>query len=586
MNEEKKNVIAGLYPRVSTDDQVREGFSLDEQEKEMKKLCMYKNYQIYKVYREEGVSAKNMNRPKFQEMMQDLKDGKINRIIVYKLDRLTRSIQDLEVICKLIEKYHCSLDSVSEEINTDTAMGVFFIRMTTILAQLEIERTSERTKFGLKGAAKNGHFCGKAPIGYRKINKELVIDDLESEVVKEIFDDYVNGLSVCTITKKLNNKNALNRNWRTTTIDRMLSNYIYCGDYLYGKRAKNMKPIHLENICPAIIDKETFKMVQTQKERNLKNYTRKHTYVYMQKIVCSKCNKIMGGSSTTSRNKPTQIYYKCNCCNTRINEKKIEKPLMLFLNDMLDYYLLIDNNFKSFFNEDLSIEIDKCNKMLDKCNKMLDKCNKKLKKIKEAYLDDLIDKDEFITEEKAIKSQINDLELKLNHLNNANNNENNKKDLNLYYNLLQLEKMKYKSYYVRKNGLWNKLTKEQKSKLIMKYIDSIEIERVKDEIVIKKININKKEIMNIGYMFRNDCFDMIININDRDIILSNKKTKDDIDKYINSLSKFYNISPVTIEKDKLNLGELDNNNNILQIIPNKKSHKFDKDKYTLLLING
>lgn len=534
MNEEKKNVIAGLYPRVSTDDQVREGFSLDEQEKEMKKLCMYKNYQIYKVYREEGVSAKNMNRPKFQEMMQDLKDGKINRIIVYKLDRLTRSIQDLEVICKLIEKYHCSLDSVSEEINTDTATGVFFIRMTTILAQLEIERTSERTKFGLKGAAKNGHFCGKAPIGYRKINKELVIDDLESEVVKEIFDDYVNGLSVCTITKKLNNKNALNRNWRTTTIDRMLSNYIYCGDYLYGKRAKNMKPIHLENICPAIIDKETFKMVQTQKERNLKNYTRKHTYVYMQKIVCSKCNKIMGGSSSTSKNKPTQIYYKCNCCNTRINEKKIEKPLMLFLNDMLDYYLLIDNNFKSFFNEDLNIEIDKYNKMLDKCNK-------KLKKIKEAYLDDLIDKDEFITEEKSIKSQINDLEFKLNHLNNVNNNENNKKDLNLYYNLLQLEKMKYKSYYVRKNGLWNKLTKEQKSKLIMKYIDSIEIERVKDEIVIKKININKKEIMNIGYMFRNDCFDMAININDRDIILSNEKTKDDIDKYINSLSKFYNI---------------------------------------------
>ncbi len=579
MNEEKKNVIAGLYPRVSTDDQVREGFSLDEQEKEMKKLCMHKNYQIYKVYREEGVSAKNMNRPKFQEMIQDLKDGKINRIIVYKLDRLTRSIQDLEVICKLIEKYHCSLDSVSEEINTDTATGVFFIRMTTILAQLEIERTSERTKFGLKGAAKNGHFCGKAPIGYRKINKELVIDDLESEVVKEIFDDYVNGLSVCTITKKLNNKNALNRNWRTTTIDRMLSNYIYCGDYLYGKRAKNMKPIHLENICPAIIDKETFKMVQTQKERNLKNYTRKHTYVYMQKIVCSKCNKIMGGSSTTSRNKPTKIYYKCNCCNTRINEKKIEKPLMLFLNDMLDYYLLIDNNFKSFFNEDLNIEIDKYNKMLDKCNK-------KLKKIKEAYLDDLIDKEEFITEEKAVKSQINDLEFKLNHLNNSNNNENNKKDLNLYYNLLQLEKMKYKSYYVRKNGLWNKLTKEQKSKLIMKYIDSIEIEKVKEEIVIKKININKKEIMNIGYMFRNDCFDMIININDRDIILSNEKTKDDIDKYINSLSKFYNISPITIEKDKLNLGELNNNNNILQIIPNKKNHKFDKDKYTLLLING
>ena len=120
----------------------------------------------------------------------------------------------------------------------------------------------------------------------------------------------------------------------------------------------------------------------------------------------------------------------------------------------------------------------------------------------------------------------------------------------------------------------------------MKYIDSIEIEKVKDEIVIKKININKKEIMNIGYMFRNDCFDMAININDRDVILSNEKTKEDINKYITSLSKFYNISPITIEKDKLNLDELDNNNNLLQIIPNKKNYKFDKDKYTLLLING
>ncbi len=129
MNTERKNVIAGLYPRVSTDDQFREGFSLDEQEEEMKRLCEYKNYQIYKVYREEGVSAKNMNRPKFQEMIQDLKDGKINRIIVHKLDRLTRSIQDLEVICKLIEEYNCSLDSVNEEINTDTAMGLKMLKL-------------------------------------------------------------------------------------------------------------------------------------------------------------------------------------------------------------------------------------------------------------------------------------------------------------------------------------------------------------------------------------------------------------------------------------------------------------------------
>ena len=577
MNGEKKNFVVGIYPRVSTEDQSRFGFSLDEQEVSLKRLCEWKGYKIYKIYREEGVSAKSMNRPKFQEMIQDMKDGKINKILVYKLDRLTRSIQDLETICKLLEEYKCDLESECEEINTSTPTGVFFMRMTTILAQLEIERTSERTKFGLMGAAKKGHFSGKAPIGYRKINKELIIDEVESEVVKNIFKCYLSGLSVCTITKQLNEKNALNRNWRTTTIDRMLSNYIYAGNYQHRKRIQNEETILLEDVCPAIIDKHDFELVQKQKEKNLKNYIRKHTYVYMQKIVCSECNKIMGGSSTTSKNKPTQIYYKCNCCNTRINEKKIEQPLMLFLNDMLDYYLLIDNNYKSFFNEDLTIEIKRYEKMLKDLNT-------KLQRIKNAYLNSDIEQNNFIDEEKSIKMQIEETKIKLNNLNNADENLNHKDDLRLYNNLFQLEKMKYKSYYVRKNGLWNKLTKDQKAELITKYIDSIEIEKKKDEIIIKKININKKEIQNIGYMFRNDCFDMAVNINERDVILFNERTKEDVTKYIESLSKFYKIAPITIEKDKLDIDSL-SNDSLLQIIPNKKENKFEKDRYTLLQIS-
>lgn len=115
---QEKKIIAGLYPRVSTEDQSRYGHSLDEQEDRLKKLCDYKEYEIYKIYREEGVSAKSMKRPKFQEMIEDMKSGKINKIIVYKLDRLTRSIQDLESIFRMLEEYDCSLESVSEDINT------------------------------------------------------------------------------------------------------------------------------------------------------------------------------------------------------------------------------------------------------------------------------------------------------------------------------------------------------------------------------------------------------------------------------------------------------------------------------------
>lgn len=102
----------------------------------MKQLCEFKNYEIFKVYCEEGVSAKNTNRPKFQEMIEDVKQGKINKIIIFKLDRLTRSIQDLENICKFLDKYNCVLESTSGEINTSSANGKFFVRMITILAQL------------------------------------------------------------------------------------------------------------------------------------------------------------------------------------------------------------------------------------------------------------------------------------------------------------------------------------------------------------------------------------------------------------------------------------------------------------------
>ena len=159
-NEEvQKKVNVGIYIRVSTEDQAREGHSLGEQKDKLIKLADYKDYNVYKIYEDAGISAKDTKRPKFQEMIQDVKDKKIEKILIIKLDRLTRSIKDLENIVTLLEEYNCGLESAFEEINTETANGKFFIRMLTILAQLEIERTSERTKFGMVGAVKKGHLA-------------------------------------------------------------------------------------------------------------------------------------------------------------------------------------------------------------------------------------------------------------------------------------------------------------------------------------------------------------------------------------------------------------------------------------------
>lgn len=575
--EENKKIIAGLYPRVSTEDQSRFGHSLDEQEDRLKKLCEFKDYEIYKVYREEGVSAKDTNRPKFKEMIQDMKDGKINKIIVYKLDRLTRSIQDLENICKMLEEYNCDLESVAEEINTGNANGKFFIRMLTILAQLEIERTSERTKFGLIGAAKKGHISGQPALGYTKKDKskKLVINELESDVVKIIFSMYLEGSSVCHICDVFNEENVLNRHWATTTVDKILSNKIYIGSIEHGKRDKKNTQI-FEDVVPAIIDKTTFECVQKRKEKNLKNYKRKRTYIFMQKILCPKCHKIMGGESSTSGTGDKHIYYKCNCCKKRISEKKIEEELMKFLNDMLDFFLIIDNSFKPSMCRDIEEEIIKYEKMKNDLND-------KITRIKQEFMDGKIAAKVFEKELHYLEKEIKNIEIKIAGLNDLKQNNEHKQDVELFFNLKEIEKLKLKSKYAKEHNLWSKLSQEQKQYLINKYIDEIEISSDNNHnISILNIIFNKNEIENIGLMFRNDCFDMVINVKDKDIILSNVRSNEETKNYINTLRNFYNVVETEINSELFDINDYDKD--IIQIIPQEKKNKFEKNKFTILQI--
>ena len=577
---QEKKIIAGLYPRVSTEDQSRFGHSLDEQECKLKQLCDYKNYEIYKVYREEGVSAKNMERPKFQEMMQDMKDGKINKIIVYKLDRLTRSIQDLESICSMLEEYNCELESVVEEINTGNANGKFFIRMLTILAQLEIERTSERTKFGLVGAAKKGHLSGRPPLGYKKVdnNKSLFVDELQADVVKRIFSLYLDGMAVNSICKLFNEENVLNRKWPTTTVDKILSNQLYIGNMEYGKRTNGEKQI-FEDVVPAIVDKTTFDMVQKRKEKNLKNFTRKLTYIFMQKIRCPKCHKIMGGSSSTSKNNTKHLYYKCANCGMRINEKRIEKPLMKFLNDMLDFFLIIDNSFKPSLNKDTENDIKKYAKIEKELRE-------KETRIKKAFIDGLIEPTTLQNELNEIVRDIEKAKNKISELKQIQENINIKQDVKLLFNLKEIEKLKLKSDYVKRHNVWNKLSQEQKQHIINKYIDEIELDMDKNyNVSILNINFNKNEIENIGYMFRNDCFDMVVSIEDRDIIISNWKTEEETANYISSLRNFYKIKESEITGELFDINNL-NIGDIIQIIPQQKNNKFEKNTFKILEIEA
>src|SRR5574344_1339272 len=210
MENEKK--IAGIYIRVSTEEQAHGGFSLGEQELKLKQLCEYKGYKIHKLYADKGISAKDMeHRPKFQEMIQDMKDGKINYIVAYKLDRITRSVRDLEELITQLEKHNTYLVCDRDDVNTSTANGRFFVRMLTVLSQLEIEIVSERTKFGLNGAIKSSHLPGIVPLGYKKDgNKKTIVDETTKSIIERIFKMYLEGKSFQQISNIFNEEKVLN----------------------------------------------------------------------------------------------------------------------------------------------------------------------------------------------------------------------------------------------------------------------------------------------------------------------------------------------------------------------------------------
>ena len=320
MEENKKE--CGLYLRVSTEDQVREGFSLPEQKERLEMFCKFKGYEVIDYYEDAGISAKTGNyRPEFEKLKEDIKAKKVNTIVALKLDRITRSIYDWENLMTFLDENDAYLDCVNDEINTTNANGKMISRLLMSVSQNEIERTSERTKIGLAGAIKSGHIPHIAPLGYKHEDKKLVIDYATKDIVVRIFDLYYNGYSYKKISNILNAEQVLGKtNWRDSTIVTILENEIYKGDFVHGKRTKH--PIYYENVAPPIVSKDMWADCQVQKKKNSRSYQRTLIYLYLQKLKCHKCSRILGGKATTKKNGNTYFYYYCNDCKTNKTSKR------------------------------------------------------------------------------------------------------------------------------------------------------------------------------------------------------------------------------------------------------------------------
>ena len=473
MEEERK--VAGIYIRVSTEDQAREGFSLGEQKEKLKQLCDYKGYEVYKVYCDAGISAKDMeHRPKFQEMLKDMKDGKINYIVAYKLDRVTRSVRDLEELISQLEKYNTYLVCDRDDVNTSTANGRFFVRMLTVLSQLEIEIVSERTKFGLNGAIKSGHLPGQVALGFKKDgNKKTIIDPATAPIIKRVFDLYLQGKTFLQISNIFNEEKVLNKKWKDTHIERIINNRLYMGDYEMYKRLKewkNVEPVIYMNVVDPIIPRYIWEECQAQKIINQRTYTRDRVYTFFQKLKCPKCGKIMKCKGSGGKRKK-YVYYNCEDCHENIRESYVEEEFEKIVGQLLRF----DNEYNELF---LPLFADK-EKSVDKSDieREIINLTKQKERIKKAYMSEVVELDDFKEDLKVINEKLDILTKQLEkeqELKNKNRFTPEKVMADRDIQRIFMTNGKDVSLFLTE---WQTMTKEDKQEFIARYIESLTFEK-------------------------------------------------------------------------------------------------------------
>ena len=543
MNNERK--IAAVYIRVSTEDQAREGFSLGEQKEKLLQLCAFKEYEVFKVYEDAGISAKDMeHRPAFQEMLQDMRDGKINYIVAYKLDRVTRSVRDLEELILELEKYNCYLVCDRDDVNTSTANGRFFVRMLTVLSQLEIEIVSERTKFGLNGAIKSGHIPGQRPFGYKSADdKRMVIDNATRPYVEKIFDMYLEGKSFQQIANYFKENNIYpKKNWKDTTIQKIIDNKIYMGDYEQYKRIgkqENLEPIVYMNVVEPIISRAKWEECQRQKERNQRTYTRDRVYTFFQRLKCPNCSRIMKckGSGGTKRK---YMYYTCEHCRINFNEDHVECLLRDFIYDLLEYDMAVKNFFLPVL-EDKTNNIDTTS-----IDKEIRDLEKQRNRIKNLYIKGIVEIDDFKEDYKLIEDKLANLESKKLELVNL-------ETFNYSPHELLAERDLEKEKMIRLDTLnsvlktkWNGMDKSEKQEFISKFIDTIEIKKdSKGNLILEKINFRNGFIRQLVKFYDAGIFDIAVPVmvgNKEKCIKGGRMNEEQLDKYLSKMNEHFETS--------------------------------------------
>ncbi|MFS0837226.1 recombinase family protein [Paenibacillus sp. 1P03SA] len=418
-----------LYIRVSTDDQARDGFSIEAQKRKLISYCDSQDWTVTDVYIDEGFSAKDLNRPEMKRMLEDLEDNKFDMVLVYKLDRLTRSTADCDKLLKLFESHKVMFQSSTESFETRTATGRLFIRLISDLAQWERENIAERVRFGMEQMVTEGRRPGgRYPYGY---TKEGVLIPEEAAVIRRIRDMYMkDNLSLKKIAVTLVQEGVTRRgyDWTKSSVSLTLENIYYAGIIRFGSKMANGKYVNRKKeLRTEILDSvgshepvwtldEFNEHLEILRARSNSGYSRLGDYWFTGLLKCGKCGSGMFGRLTNERirkdgSRARVVYYMCrrkwankSCTMPIIRQKHVEHLLFEFIES-----IIIDPNITEEKMKKVKSERKNKEKEIQKHKRNIEETQERMKKWQYMFVNDLISADDLrerLNEERVKESEL------------------------------------------------------------------------------------------------------------------------------------------------------------------------------------
>lgn len=377
---------AALYIRVSTEEQAMHGRSLPAQRDTLTQYAQENGLKVVGIYADEGITArkKYRNRTAFMRMLQDVQNGLIDIILFIKLDRWFRSVSDYYEVQRILDAHHVQWIATEEDYDTTTANGRLHLNIKLSIAQDESDRTSERIKFVFDNKVKRGEIIsGKIPLGYCVEGKRLAIDPKTAPIAQDIFRQYTVIRSVRALREYIMNTYGLI--YSHSGVRAMLENERYIG------RAHGQ-----DDFCPSIVSPGQFQQVQEllaqRAQRNLARSDR--VYLFTGLVRCAECGNSLSAHVVGQK----YIYYRC----TRY-EKLHLCPHKKRTSELILEQWLLDNLIDSFEAYNLAIKEGAAisHPQVDEL-----KIRRKMEKLKDLYLNDLIDRNTYERDYTALRDEL------------------------------------------------------------------------------------------------------------------------------------------------------------------------------------